>query len=400
MNAYEALVAKSAEMTAIIGKIAEEGRMATDEEKARITALKSDVEKINADFASTGRKAFLGGVSTTSPKPGKILTKSESFADVFKGNHSPEDENLSLGRLIRGVALGDWRDAELERKTAMASVSTAGGYLIPEPLSARVIDLARNSSVMITAGAGTVPMTTSTLSMAAVTGDPTVGWYDENQEIAETDVTFGKREFVAKKMAAVARISNELLEDAPNAESIIERTLASAMALELDRTGLLGNGVGKPRGICETAGVNTVTNVGNIIDYAKFLTAIFDIQGHNYRANAMVYSPRTAKSFARLAAGLVNATQFVYPTPEEFRELTRLASNQIPNNLGVGANESVAVVGQFDQYLFALRSQMRLEVSRDADDAFKKDQTLIRVVWRGDGMAIQPKAFSVLSGIV
>lgn len=398
MNAYEALIVKHGELTGLVAKIAEENRMATDEEKGRISALKSDVEKINADFASTGRKAFLSSVSPTERPQGQFLTKSDSFFDACKSNFAPGDEEMSLGRLVRGIALGDWRGAELEKKAMTASTATAGGYLIPEPMSARVIDLARNRAALIQAGAATVPMTSSTLKMAAVTGDPSVGWYGEGQTIGETDMTFGARMLTAKKMAAIARVSSELLEDAANIDSLIESALAGAMALELDRSGLLGDGVGKPLGIVETDGIHKVENVGSFEDYSKFLTAIFKVRGVNHEPNSLIYSVRTAERLAKIAAGEY-ATEFVPPLPADMAALNRFATGQIPNNLGAGGAESIAVVGDFSKYVIGLRSQLRLEVSREADDAFHKDQTLIRVIWRGDGLVLQPGAFCLMSGI-
>jgi HK97 family phage major capsid protein len=61
--------------------------------------------------------------------------------------------------------------------------------------------------------------------------------------------------------------------------------------------------------------------------------------------------------------------------------------------------DTVAIVGQWDQYLIGLRSQIRIEISRQADTAFMKDQVLIRATYRGDGMPLNPRAFAVLSGI-
>lgn len=397
MNAYEALIQKHGELTGIIAKIAEEGRVATEQETAQIKALKADVEKINADFASTGRKAFLGGLSRTEPKTGAILTKSDSFADVFKGEADPELEKASLGRMVRGAITGDWRNADLEKKTMLSSSATAGGYLIPEPLSARVLDLARNRALTVQAGVGTIPMTSQTLALAAITGNPTVEWTAENATISETDMTFGRREFVAKKMAAICRVSNELLEDAQNIDTIIETALADAIALELDRTVLFGTGVGQPLGIFETSGVTESTSVGTPTSYDKFLDAIYSVRGYNYEPNAVMYSSRTAQTLAKLKTGLTSdKTPLVQPA--DFAALSKYVTNQVSNTLGGGA-ESAAFVGQWNQYAIALRSQIRLEVSREADTAFTKDQTLIRVVWRGDGMLLQPTAFTVMSGI-
>jgi HK97 family phage major capsid protein len=390
------LVTKQAELSGIVATLANEGRVATDEEKGKLAALKTDIDAIQKSWTDNGRRAFLSSLERQTPREGIVLKSNEPFADQFKGDFDPELEGVSLGRFVRGIATGNWKGAELERKTAMSSSSTAGGYLIPEVLSTRVIDLARNKSFVIQAGVGTVPMTSQTLLMAAVTGDPSVAWYAENATIAETDMTFGRQLFTAHKMAAICRVSNELLEDAQNIDSLIESTLGMAMASELDRASLFGDGIGKPLGIYETDNVGSIPSVGNIADYDDFIEAIWGIRGYNYEPNAAMYSSRTGRRLSLLDTGSSADKQ---PVPADLANIQRYITNKIANTFGGGSNESVAFIGQWNQYLIALRSDVRLEISRSAGTAFEKDQTLIRVVWRGDGHAIQPRAFSVLSGI-
>lgn len=400
MSAYETLTVKQGELTGIIAKLAAEGRGPTDEEKSRIDAIKAEVDALNADFASKGRKAFLDSVDHTRKHDGEavVLKADQTFAEHFKATYTAEEQNLNLGRLLKGVVLGDWNGAELERKAMLTSVPSAGGFLIPSVLSNRIIDLARNQSVLVAAGAGTVPMTSSTLDMARVVSDPSVAWYAENGTIAETDMTFGRMQFSAKKMACVARISNELLEDAANSQSIIESAIGAVMALELDRTGLFGTGVGQPLGIANTASLgSSQASIGTLADYDAFLTAIFEIMGYNFKPTAAIYSPRTAMKLAKLQTGIASDETKLIP-PDDFKALTKFVSSQVPNTLG-GGSDSSAFVGDFSQYLFALRSDIRLEVSREADTAFMKDQTLIRAVWRGDGQVAQSRAFGLLSGI-
>jgi len=394
---YDQLVTKQAELSGLVAKLAAEGRNADEGEKARLDALKGEIEGIQKSWQESGRRAFLAGLDQTETKRDKVLKASESFAEVFKGGFAPEDEGLDLGRLVRGIALGNWAGADLERK-AMSSIVNVGGYMIPEVLSTRVIDRARNLAAVMMAGAGTIPMTSSTLKLAAVNGDPTMDWYGENATISESDVTLGQRAFQSKKMAALVRVSNELLEDAPNVGQLVEDVLAKAMALELDRVGLFGNGVGEPLGIYNTSGINTVTSVGTPASYDKWVDAVYELRADNYNGNATLYSPRTAKTLAKMVTGIASDKTKLVP-PADFANLQKFVTNQITDIYGGGGNESVAFVGQFDQYLYAIRSQMRLEVSREADDAFKKDQTVIRVVWRGDGMPVQPAAFCVMSGI-
>jgi HK97 family phage major capsid protein len=73
-----------------------------------------------------------------------------------RGRFDQADEPLSFDKYLRGMATGRWDDADHERALAEATTG-AGGALVPSPLSARVIDLARNKTVVFRAGAQTVP---------------------------------------------------------------------------------------------------------------------------------------------------------------------------------------------------------------------------------------------------
>ena len=399
-TSYRDAVALQSELTGIIAKAATEGRELSDNEKSRVAEIQTKAAEHAAAAVdhSEGRRAFLAGVEPER-KDALVIKSKDRLADHFKSALPDEFQHLSLGRYVRGVATGNWAGSPLELKAAMSSVATAGGFLIPDVLSARVLDLARNRALTLQAGVGTVPMTAATMYMAKVTEDPTVAWTAENATIDETDLTFTRLQFDAHKMAAIVRISNELLEDAPNVDQIVEQTLGSAMALELDRCILTGDGVAKPKGIFSTPGVEALTSIGTPTSYDKWLDAIYAIRGNNYEPSGIFFSPRTAKTLAKLTTGLTSDKTKLL-APADYSALPKYITKQVSDTLGAGSNESASIVGDFSQYLVALRSDVRLEISREAGTAFEKDQTLIRIVWRGDGMAVQAKAFAVMSGIL
>jgi hypothetical protein len=63
---------------------------------------------------------------------------------------------------------------------------------VPAPLSARVIDLARNRTVVFRAGAQTVPMTSQTLALARLTSEGSPAWKSENATITAADMVFDR----------------------------------------------------------------------------------------------------------------------------------------------------------------------------------------------------------------
>jgi len=181
---------------------------------------------------------------------------------------------------------------------------------------------------------------------------------------------------------------------------VIQNSIAQAMALELDRVALVGTGTApQPRGLQNVAGINTVTSVGTPADYSKFLDAIYEVRLDNYEPNAIINSVRTAKTLAKLYTG-ISSDKTPLMAPSDYTALSRFVSNQVPVNLGAGTNESLAFVGDFSQLLIGLRKNITIEISRDADDAFAKDQVMIRAIWRGDVQVTRATAFTLMSGIL
>lgn len=340
-----------------------------------------------------------GGYLPADPADVRLLRPDQRMADVI---HRDDDaDNLSLGRLLRGVILGDWRGAQAERRALSVGTDSLGGFLVPEPLAARIIDLSRAQAVVMAAGALTVPMESSTLRLARVESDPTAYWRPENTAVTESDMSFGALNFSAKTLAAICRVSIELIEDAQNISGLVENAIAQALALELDRAALFGNGAAEPLGLLNWTGVQSIsmgTNGAAITSYAPFSQAVQKVQEANGRPIALIWAPRTAGEVDRLT----DSTGQPLQPPESFRSLRKLASSQVPVNMvqGTATNASVAIVGDFSQLLIGMRTQLVLEVSREASDAFGKLQALIRGYLRADVGVARPAHFCVIKGII
>ncbi len=409
-NQYDQIVEKQAVLTALVAKLASENRGPNDAEKAQLDTLKTEVEAIKSQWESEGRKRFLESLQPPKPAAGPMILKADQkYADVVKGSYPSEFDNLSLGRLLRGYVGMNWDGAELEQKAMASSPTTAGGILIPTPLSARVIDRARNLAAVMRAGAVTVPMTSATLTMARLTTDPTAAWTDEAGAIATSDGVFDSVVFTARKLAALLVINNELLEDGQNVDGVIEEAVAQALAGKLDYTCMLGGGVApEPAGISTQANILTEAAVGSPADFDKFLSALYKVKAANFEPNAVIYASRTAESLAKLKTGATVTDKTPLVQPADWAGITKYVSNQLPINLGGGANESVAFVGQWNQLAVGVRKNLTIEVAREGAydiagtvySAFQKDQTLIRATLRADVQLFHPAAFCYMSGIL
>ena len=184
----------------ILTRAADEQRDLTPDELAdhrqQVTA-----EREAADEADRVRDEQIAELRATAarrtgpPAPrGPVLTREQSIEDWARTRGLiPDDQQLSFDRYLRGMATGNWDGAEHERALSEGTL-TAGGHLVPTPLSARVIDLARNQTRVFQAGAITVPMTAQTLKLARLTGEGSPAWKTENAAITDADMTFDSRD--------------------------------------------------------------------------------------------------------------------------------------------------------------------------------------------------------------
>ena len=335
-----------------------------------------------------------------------ILTPETRMAAWHEARTGESSEGLSLGRFIAGSLTGRWDGAERERelRTQSTMVGSAGGYLIPAALSNVLIDLARNRAVFVQAGARTIPMPSGTMRVPTVDADPTATLRGEGVAITESDAAFGALNLTAHSIAAMVRVNNELLEDAPGFAAMIEGMLANVLALKLDYLALYGTGTSQPWGLRTLESVaeqSMGTNGAAMTDYDRFLDLAQTIEEANGTATAAVMAPRTRTKLAKLVTGISGDKTKLVP-PAEFTALRRLVSNQVSITETQGSSNvaSTVFMGDFTQAAVAVRQGITIETSRVADDAFAKNQTLIRAIMRADIVYFRASHFGRLIGVL
>lgn len=338
---------------------------------------------------------------TGPPAPrGPVLTREQNLEDWARTRGLiPEDQQLSFDRYLRGLATGNWDNAEHERALSEGTL-TAGGHLVPTPLSSRVIDLARNQARVFQAGAITVPMTAQTLKLARLTGEGSPAWKTENAAITDADMTFDSVTFTARTLVRLVKLSVELFEDAdPSSEDVIARAFASQLALELDRVALRGSGTPpEPRGILNTSGVTVTThgaNGGNLTNYDWLIDAAGAVLANNFEPNAHIVAPRSVTSLAKLKEATTNA----YLTPPAGL-LPRLPTKQIPinNTTGTSTDTSEIYTAQWDQLMIGVRTNFTLKFLSERYLADNLQYAFLAYL-RADVQLAQPGAFVVDTGV-
>jgi HK97 family phage major capsid protein len=189
--------------------------------------------------------------------------------------------------------------------------------------------------------------------------------------------------------------SRELAEDAPNFVEQVEGVLARAFATKLDNIAINGVASSHLDGMLDWAtGTGLIGETGSVagILWEDLATAVVGIQLRSFEPNAYIVNPEIAGDLATLTSGDgANSAKLWLGPPPNVAPLTQLATTNI-------ANDSI-VVGQFDQFVWAIRQGAMIEVSREAGDSFAKHQVLIKLTWRGDTGAFRRDAFWRLVGI-
>ncbi len=332
------------------------------------------------------------------------LTPEQRMADYVKATTGQSAEGLSVGRAVRAALTGNWKDAQGEHRAMGSGVNTTGGFFIPDPVSANVIDLARNASVLSNAGALTIPVTGNNMTIVRVVTDPTASWRGEGATIGESDASFDAILLVPSSLAALCRMNAELMDDAPNFAAQLDSQLAAALALKLDYAELFGSGSNaEPRGLRTATSVNESsmgTNGGTPADYDKFLDLIRDVELANGAPSTLIWSARTKNTLGKIVTG-ITSDKTKLAAPADFAALRKLVSNQVSVTETQGSNNasSTAFLGGFENMAIAVRQNLTIETSKVSGTAFEKNQIMVRAILRADIAIFRPAQFGRLIGI-
>jgi HK97 family phage major capsid protein len=391
----------------ILTRAAQESRDLTPDELAAHSAgtvqardLDDRIESLLADQVAELRAAQVRTPLRDVPRE-PVLTREQSVYDWCQGRgmFDGAEQELSFDRYLRGLATAKWDGAPHERALAEATVG-AGGALVPAPLSSRVIDLARNRTVVFRAGAQTVPMTSQTLALARLTSEGTPAWKSENATITAADMVFDRVTFTARTLVRLITLSVELFEDAdPSSESVIANAFAGQMAVELDRVALLGSGTApEPRGVLNQSGVTATAHGANgtaITNYDWWLDAIGAVRAAGFEPNAHIQAPRSSTSLSKLKEATTNA----YLTPPAGM-LPMLTTKSIPITLTTGTSTDTSYIftADWSNLLIGIRTDFNL---RFLGERYLADnlQYAFLAYLRADVQLAQPAAFVVDTGV-
>jgi len=417
----------------ILDKAVEEGRGYTAEERARTNSFQreadsyseqiNEAQEIERQRAGIPEGQDLSGLRGGQPaelRPGvsmSLPTRRDRFFDTKTGKevrsflptenwcegreYSLPDgiraDELSIARVVRGLVSGNWKGAEAEQRTMAEGTGYLGGWLVPAPVADRIIQETRNQLRVSQAGALSLQMDAPELTLAKVSEVPTAHWTPENVAGTFSDLNFVPVKLTAKKLVAMTKLPEELVQDAANLERVLTDALAFALAKEIDLKALIGSGAGEPLGLSNTDGIG-LTDMSSVgFDYDYFLDAIFGLVGKNVPIEriAALYNADVAKALAKLKE---TTTDAYLAAPEAFGTLRKLLTAQVETDKDTSTAN--AYLGDFADLVLGLRTELSLAISGQAADAsgsaFTQTQIWFKTYTRVDSLVIKPASFHVL----
>ncbi len=278
-----------------------------------------------------------------------------------------------------GLALETARnlDVEGEYTKAMSAGSAAdGGLLLQDDQASEIIELLRPVSVMRQIGAMNVDIPRGTMRTPRIDVGATSGYVAEGKAIPAADIKTGAVVLIAKKLATLVVMSNELArfsQGDTNIDQVVLAEMLGSMGETEDKKFLFGTGAeAEPLGIVNQAAAsqkfnaNGTVNVDNVVaDLRKAMTTLANADV-KMRTPVWIWSPRTTNFLLTL----LNADgQFVFRNEIERGTLFRwpyYQTNNVPNNLGSGNDESLIIAADASEVMLGDVAQVGIDRSTNA----------------------------------
>jgi HK97 family phage major capsid protein len=325
---------------------------------------------------------------------GSVLAKGQSMVDALGGTGPA----VTLGQIIKGRGFGQWGGISNDAKALILSDGAGGG--IPGAVTAGIIDIARQNSVLFNGGAMLMPIASPSARVARMTAAPTAQWKPESAERTLDDqaFVFDATELTATTAWLYATISIEASEDVVDLDQAIMNHFARQLALTFDEAGLAGTGADMPTGISimDTATDRIIEQnaVGEVAGYTPFVRAVGAVKAKHYQPSSVILTPGLWTSIACLLDADLNPLQ----APRAYRDLTEYVSDFLPSDGGYGIDEHTAVIADLSAMTFGVKTGAQLEISR-LGDGFAKGSIAVRGYLRFGLYLTRPEAICVMRGI-
>jgi HK97 family phage major capsid protein len=386
--------------------IDEEVKAAVDEMRGGGTNYAERI--LNGKGGDAGTRRGTGDLSAT----GRVLARLGMIAAVAGPDRSLAQE---MARAL---------DIEEQYKAAQSAGSAAGGgLLIADAMAADVIELLRPFSVVRRIGALEVPLPAGNRQMPKITVGVSSGYVAEGKAIPTSSLKTGAINMIARKLATIVVLTNELAafsqgQQSFNADQIVLNDMLASIGQTEDVKFLRGAGSeAEPLGIVNQAAATNLFDATQAGAAATLDEVQADLQkAENLLLSAdvpmqrpvWILSPRS-----RLFLRDIRDTQDRGVFGEEMSRSRTIngysyfQSNNIPNNLGTGNDESLVIlvdaaqvlIGDVNQVVVDRSDSATLKIDGVDTNIFEHDMRALRVRRWNDILLRHDVAVAVIEAV-
>jgi HK97 family phage major capsid protein len=292
---------------------------------------------------------------------------------------------------------------------------TAGGAVVPAPVSEEIIELLRPASAVRRMNPTILGMNNGSLTIPKITGGATASYVSENSNLPATGQTWGNIQLVARKLGCIVPMSNDWLRRAvPGADTLVRDDTVAAVAQRSDLAFIRGDGTqDTPRGLkylmaaANVIPANATVNLANVTtDLGALWLALASNNSRMIRPG-YIFSPRTLNYLMNVRDGNGNYAFRAELLTGKLNGYPFSMTTQIPVNLGGGTDESEIYLVDFADFAIGETTGMLIDMSGEAaywdgsavQAAFSRDQTVLRVITEHDTALRHDFSAAMLTGV-
>lgn len=292
---------------------------------------------------------------------------------------------------------------------------TAGGAVVPAPVSEEIIELLRPASAVRRMSPTILGMNNGSLTIPKITGGATASYVSENSNLPATGQTWGNIQLVARKLGCIVPMSNDWLRRAvPGADTLVRDDTVAAVAQRSDLAFIRGDGTqDTPRGLkylmaaANVIPANATINLDNVtVDLGKLWLALASNNSRMTRPG-WIFSPRTLNYLMNVRDGNGNFAFQAELATGKLRGYPFSMTTQVPVNLGGGTDESEIYFVDWADFAIGETTGMLIDMSGEAaywdgsavQAAFSRDQTVLRVITEHDTALRHDFSAAMLTGV-
>lgn len=365
---------------------------------AEAEKIRSNVQRLEGQVKAEEELRELATQGTRSGGTGETTTFNQ-------GNTSTNDPRTTqeYRSAFAGFLRGGWGAlGPNEHRALQSDLNTAGGYLVTPMQFVNDLIKAMDNAVFMRQWATrfSVP-TAQALGVPTLENDPADATWTAEILTGDEDSTmsFGRRELHPHPLAKRIKVSNKLLRQVPDVETLVRSRLAYKFAITEETAYMTGTGAGQPLGIfvASADGITTARdvatdNAATAPTFNGLINAKFALKGQYWPAAKWVFHRDTVKVVTKITDGDDN---YVWREsvragePDTLLGLPVYMSEYAPNTLT--ANQYVGVLGDFSHYWIA--DALDMQVQRLVELYAATNQVGLIGRLESDGMPVLAEAF-------